>query len=313
MTTIENFDNFDFSALEENDFSVGNKANTFEKMNYIGGSKQTWPIDVRIVVNMVNKDEAKPYHENHFHEYIVNDQYVRVPCARAVGEVCAICDAHWDHKAKAEKLATRGANSEAHEEHAAWKRHTTLAKQFEQKKRFSVLVVLRGDNKISILDSKPQLTKKIFGDKFKNEPGAIAEIKSYGVPVFNPNEPTGWLTLGKTGQGLGTVYSAKPALLTKIVGKKKEEQLVEEALHPQVLEKFQDMSKLPALHKMIKDRLWTPEEVENYVASEGTQLPTKVLESLQKRKGGQTSGQSTPPSESKSFNGDLESAEFDPF
>lgn len=298
---MTNFDNIDFSSLEETDFSVGNKQEQTERLSYLGGGKQTWPIDVRIVVNMSNKDEAKPFIDTHIHEYIANDQYVRIPCARAAGQVCAICDAHWDHKNQADKLAARGGNAEGSEVHAEWKRHTTLAKAFEQKKRFSMLAVLKGDTKISVLEAKTMLTKEIFGDKFKNKAGAIAEIKSYGVPVFNPHEPTGWLTLGKSGTGLATTYTAKPSLLTKIVGKKKEEQLVEEPLHPLILEKFQDMSKLPALSRSFKEKLWSPEELENYVASEGTELPGRIVEQMKKwsSKKGQSSTESTAQTETK--------------
>jgi hypothetical protein len=283
--SFEDF-NIDFSSLEEADFSVGKGGSQDrERITWLGSSRQTWPLDVRFVVNMINKDEARPYHENHFHEYIVNDNYVRVPCPRAIKQTCPVCDAYWDHKKSVDKLTTIGASAEGHPEHGVFKRHQTLMKKFEQKKSFASLVVVKGDNKISILASKPQLTKQIFGDRDKGVTGALNELKAYGVPVFNPAESTGWLTLNKTGTGLGTVYSAKPTLISKIVGKKKEEQLVEESLHPQVVEKFKDMTKLPALNKMIQERMWSQEELENYVESDGTQLPSKVAEYLAKKPG----------------------------
>lgn len=308
---MTSFDSIDFSALEEADFSVGAKQNETERMNYLGGGKQTWPIDVRILVNMINKDEARPMIETHIHEYIVNDQYVRIPCARAAGLVCAICDAHWDHKGQSDKLAARGGNAEGSADHVEWKKHSALAKQFEQKKRFSMLAVLKGDTKVSILEAKTQLTKEIFGDKYKDKAGAVAEIKSYGVPVYNPSEPTGWLTLNKTGTGLATTYTAKPALITKIVGKKKEEQLVEEPVHPLILEKFQDMSKLPALSKSFKEKLWSPEEMENYVASAGTELPSRVAEYLAKWSKKKTGAPGADAAEAKPAS--VSTANFDMF
>lgn len=307
------FDSIDFSSIEEGDFSVGKPLTTTEKLNFIGGSKQNWPIDVRIIVNMVNKDEAKPYHESHFHEYVENDQYLRIPCSRSVGQTCPICDAHWDHKGNADKLAARGAGVSGHEDHAEFQKQTILAKKFEQKKRFSMLAVVRGDTKVSILESKPQLTKAIFGDKFKGTAGAIAELKSYGVPVFSPTEPTGWLTLSKSGQGLTTTYTAKPAAVIKTVGKKREEQLIEEELHPMVVEKFKDMTKLPALYKRNFENQWSSEELENYVLSGGTQLPGRVVENLakwSKKKGPEASSTSQS---SASNVPDLGADDFNPF
>jgi hypothetical protein len=305
----------DFAALEEVDFSIGGKTNQepFEKMNYLGGSKQSWPIDVRILVNPISKDEMKPSIESSFHEYIVNDQYVRIPCARSVEEVCPICDAYWEHYEVAKKMEVMGASSEEHPKHAEWKRHKTLEKQFKQQKRFSMLVVLRGDNKVSILETKPQLTKAIFGDRYKQKAGAISEIKSYGVPVFNPAESTGWLTLNKTGEKLNTTYTAKPATHIKIDGRKKSEELVEEALHPQVLEKFQNPDKLPKLFASFKSRVWSREELENFVASDGTQLPAREQERLAKKRKYNGKGEEAP-AVAKSETVDFDDPDsFDPF
>lgn len=286
----------DYSSLEEADFSLGGKpVQEVERTNYLGGAKQTWPIDVRILVNPVSKEEMKPNHENSFHEYVVNDVYVRIPCARSIGEVCPVCDAYWEHREAVQKLEILGANSEEHPRHSEYRRHKTLEKQFKQQKRFSMLVALRGDNKVSILEAKPQLAKAIFGDRFRNEPGAIAEIKSFGVPVFNPSEPTGWLTLNKTGEKLNTRYSAKPSTHLKIDGRKKSEELVEEDLHPSIREKFENPEKLPKVYSMIKSRVWSREELENYVASDGTQLPAREMERLSKRKSVTGSKNTTPP------------------
>lgn len=310
----EMLENFDFSLLEEEDFAVGKKTNSFEKISYVGGKGTTWPVDVRILVNMSSKDEARPYHENHIHEHIVNDNYVRIPCARSIGQKCAICDAHWEHKNESEKLEARGAKSESNPLHGEWRKHTALMKLYKQKQRFSMLVAVRNDNKISVLDAKPQLTKAIFGDKFKGAVGAIDELKRYGVSIFNPNEKTGWLTLNKTGQGLATSYTAKPALHTKINGRKKEEELVEEPLHPLILEKFKDMTKLIALNKMIKDRMWSEEEVQAYVDSSGTVIPSRISDFFKKKdKNASTASntQASTPSESVDF--DSMDEDFNPF
>jgi len=275
---------FNFDALETTDFSVGKPSVEKERHNWIGGAKQSWPLEVRVVVNMSTPEDSKPFMDASFHEFIDGDSYYRIPCLRSVGEVCPVCDAHWDHKKQQDLLTAQGAVMESHPLHVEWKKHMFLSKKFEQRKNFLMLAVVRGDDKVSILSAKTQLTKRIFGDKYKNLPGAIDELKAYGVPVFNPNEGTGWLILTKTGQGLSTTYNAKPAMITKITGKSKTEQIVEEALSPKVIELFKDMSKLPSLSKIIRERLWTSEEMENYVASGGVQVPKSVSDFLNKNK-----------------------------
>jgi len=275
---MQNLDpiSFDYSAIEEGDFSVGNKGQG-ELVNYLGNAKTTWPLDVRLVVNTSSSAEAKPYHENHFHECMIGEQYIRVPCARVVGQSCMICDAHWSHRDQATQLETRGGKSENHPLHGEYMRHFTLAKMYKQQQRYAMLAVVRGDNKISWLETKPSLTKSIFGDKKKGVKGAVDAIKEFGVSVYNPFEATGWLKLSKTGIGLDTVYAASPTLTTKIENKRKSEELTEEKLHPSLIEKFKDPSKLLKINETIMSKLWSEEEIHAYVESAGTQVPERVL------------------------------------
>lgn len=273
-----------FDALENTDFSVGKKSNETEKLNWLGGAKQTYPLDMRILINMSNPDEANPYFDASFHEYIDGTGYYRIPCMRSVGEVCPICDHYWDHKKHSEQLAVQGAQAENHPLHVKWKQHEFLKKKFQQKKGYLMLVALKGDDKISVFSTKTQQIKAIFGDAYKKLPGAIDELKSYGVSVFNPYEVTGWISLNKSGQGLQTTYSAKPSLISEIKGKMKTEKIMEEPLHPKVIEAFKDMGKLPALRKRIQDSLWSQEELETYIISGGIEIPERVKEILNKNK-----------------------------
>lgn len=280
------FSSLDFSALEEADLSLGQKGNKFEKINYLGRSKQTWPLEVRLLVNPINSDEKKTHIDTTTHFSNINDAFVSIPCARSVGQICPICDAYWDHQKHSKVLETQGAALETHPKNAEYIKAAALAKIFEPKRMYQTLAVVRGDDKISILELKPSLAKAIFGDSYKKSAGAITDFKSYGVPFLDPREKTGWLSLSKTGTGFQTTYSAKVATSVKIEGRTKSEVLVESDLHPAVLEKFKDLSSLPAVYKIQKDRVWTQEELSAYVASEGTQFPDHVNEYLSKRKGG---------------------------
>lgn len=267
-----------FSSFEDSDFSVG-KGEDREKLNFLGGKKTQWPLDVRVVINPLG-EEALPYHETHMHDLMIGDKYSTIPCNRSMGKTCSICDASWDHKEKADNLEATGAKQETSKNHESWKKHMTLSKLFQQKKKYSILTVVRGENRFSVLQAGPALTKAVFGDKRKNEKGAIDEVKSYNVTVYNPFEPTGWVTMKRAGSGLNTVYSANASVTVQMNGKKKEELLTEEALHPTILERLGTPETMPKLKELFKSKAWSDEELQAYVDSGGSAVPDRVMKYL---------------------------------
>ena len=270
-------ENFDYSLLENEDFSVGKQKEQREKINYVGGAKNTtWPLTLRVVVNQ-HVGKPRPYAENHFHEYTLNGEYMRIPCPRSVGKTCSICDAHWKHRDEAVKLEEMGAKAPGHKMHEKYLNHSTLAKSFEQKRRFSVLVVLRGDDKISVLDAKTSLIKSIFGDAGKKISGVVHKFKDYNAQVYNPSEPTGWMVLNKTGEKLDTRYSADLCVESKMVGRQKTEMLYEQTLPNSVKDRLKDPEKMIDLVQMFASRLWSEDEMAAFVASGGTELPERLL------------------------------------
>jgi len=293
-------ENFDYTMLENEDFSVGKQKEQREKVNYVGGAKNTtWPLTLRVVVNQ-HVAKPRPYVENHFHEYTLNGEYMRIPCARSVGKSCAICDAHWKHRDEAAKLEQTGAKASGHKMHEKYLNHATLAKAFEQKRRFAALVVLRGDDKVSVLDAKTSLIKAIFGDASKKIPGAVHKFKDYNAQVYNPAEPTGWLVLNKTGEKLDTRYFADLCVESKMVGRQKTEMLYEQPLSNSVKERLKDPEKMIDLTQMIASRLWSEDEVAAFVASEGTELPSRLLK---KQGAGGEQAVETPSQHQADFSG----------
>lgn len=300
---------FDFAMLENEDFSVGKQKEQREKINYVGGAKNTtWPLTLRIVVNQ-HAAKPRPYVENHFHEYTLNGEYMRIPCARSVGKTCSICDAHWKHREETQKLEAVGAKAPGHKMHEKYLQSSTLAKVFEQKRRFAALVVLRGDDKISVLDAKTSLIKAIFGDASKKIPGAVHKFKDYNAQVYNPAEPTGWLILNKTGEKLDTRYFADLCVESKMVGRQKTEMLYEQQLSNSVKERLKDAEKMIDLSQMIASRLWSEDEVAAFVASGGTELPSRLM----KKSEGTVAGEEEKPSQVNMDFSESEEENWNPF
>jgi hypothetical protein len=266
----------DFLAMDPS-VSKGGAVTKYEKPPILPkGKDQVWPILARLIVNRTGA-EAKHYHECHDHQLEVNGKWITVPCYKSKGQKCPFCEAYWGSRKNAETLKGKGAEAEgaSDELRIALKKQQLTMKMMEQRRRYGFLVALPKDPTVYMFFAGPALLKAIYGDSEKRKSGAYQELKDgYKIPPYQIDEVAGWILLNKTGQKLETVYSAKPATTEVIEGRVKTEKLMEEPVHAGVKEKAANGT-LPRVKEWFDSRFWSLEEMENFIASQFTQLPER--------------------------------------
>jgi hypothetical protein len=241
------------------------------------GKSQVWPIIGRLVMNRL-KSEALSYHTVHQHSIEIGGIFLNVPCQKSFGSKCPFCEKYWEgfNALKAMPAAASEENAPA-EIAIPYKKAKLLTTMYKQRMRYGVLIALPKDPNVYMFFMGPELLKATFGDGQKKIPGATQELKEgYKVPIYSATELAGWISFNRTGEGLATKYSAKTTTIEVINGRVKTEQLMEEALHQTVQQKI-NSNDLPKLAEYHASRRWTDEEMENFIASNGTQIPERYV------------------------------------
>jgi hypothetical protein len=300
--------------IENQDFMQGKDAKEkVERTPFLPVKGQNWPINLRILVNPVATELGRPVHEANVHPIQVNGKWVNIPCPRTLGKRCYMCDKRWNAIDELKQLEAIGAKAEGHPENGQWRKYYAISETYKQKRQSIFLAALPNDPKVYMFYAGPALVNAIFGDKRKNIPGALHEIKEYGVSLFSPSQPSGWLSLNKTGQKLDTVYTAKALTKTVVEGKSKVLRLHEEMLHEDIQKLFEDPTKLPRILESYKGRMWSEEEIQAFVDSEATILPERIARFY----GGNKDADHGPTTETEDFSRpssfDTGAGEMDPF
>jgi hypothetical protein len=269
--------NYSFDDFENTETEVGaDKSAAAERVPFLPAKGQKWPFDVRILVNPIASELGKIYHETNVHPIQVGGKWLNIPCPRSLGKTCYMCDTRWGSEDRRKELEAIGAGASAHPEHNEFKKHENIIALFKQKKQYMFMAALRNDPKLYFFYAGPALIKSMFGDKAKATKGAVASFKEFGVSAFNPNNTTGWITVNKTGQKLDTVYTATPTVQTVVKDRVKSEMLVEEALHPDVVNAFSNIEGLPRVLESFKNRMWSEDEIQTFVDSACTVVPERI-------------------------------------
>jgi len=274
MSAVETYS---LDDIEGGDHSVGSSSDEkSERTPSLPAKGQSWPFDIRVIVNPIKSEFGRPFHETPVHIIYMGGKYINIPCPRGFGKVCPMCDKRWNAEDSKKDLEGKGAISEGSPLHNQWLKEKAIIDMYKQRKQFTFMAAKRNDPSIYFFYAGPALTKAIFGDRRKNLSGAIHAIKEYRVSVYAPSEATGWITVNKTGKGLDTVYSSSATTVSKIVGRTKTEELLEEALDNEVVKRFADVESLPRVWESFMKKAWSQEEIENFVASDGAVLPDRI-------------------------------------
>jgi hypothetical protein len=259
------FDDSDFDNFGIKDAPSKAKT-TYQKINYLGGSKQKWPLRLRLLLNPHQPAERKHFHKTITHSKNFNGRWIMTNCPRTVSNPCPMCDKYYDMISDIKALKSSGATE------AEIKVLDKKAASYKPKKSISVLAVESGSTEIKLYNMSPRLAEQVFGkDGIR---GALEEFKEIGVKWYSPTETMGWLEIQRTGEGFETEYRAEAWMVVNKATRAKG--YVEEALSPEVVENMNDPVNMYRIHENFVKSIWSYEELVGYVNSGLSVLPERI-------------------------------------
>ena len=260
------FDDSAFDSFGIKDAASKNSSSSYQKIKYLGGSKQEWPMKIRLLLNPHHPAERKHFHDTITHSKNFNGRWVMTNCPRTINNPCPICEKYYDIISTIKERKTAGAPES---EISALNKE---ADGYKPKKGISVLAVESGGTEIKLYNMGVKLAEQIFG---KNEiRGTLEDFKELGVKWYSPTENMGWIQIQRTGEKLNTVYSVGPWEAINRTTRTKT--YVEESLSPEVIENMNDPVNMYRIHENFVKNLWSHEELVGYVNSGLSVLPERI-------------------------------------
>jgi hypothetical protein len=224
-----------------------------------------------------------------YFEYSVNGNKYKTPCRESLGlgkdarfekfkalnaEYFEACEAHGPDSKEAQTIKAKRA-------------------KYQPKDGCYLYYVVPNGNTIQCMKASITLHDKIFGRKGSKTFKEIVSIqdtlakkgKSLYLTGNKEDNKTGWVNIYKTGTGLGTEYHIVEATTTKQVSIDGAIVDVPVPATYEVDAKIYDgldTESLPNPLKYEQQYVWTEEEVNKFVESEGTEIPPRVLEKMNK-------------------------------
>jgi hypothetical protein len=240
---------------------------SYQKIGYLGGEKQVWPMKIRILINPHHKQENKHFHETATHARNFNGRWIMANCPRVNDANCPLCDKYFSLVAKSKE---RKAKSATVEEISAIEKEINL---YKPKKSISVLAVESGSKEIKLFNMGIKLAEKIFGKSGVTK-GVLETFKEMDVKWYSPTETMGWIEIKRTGVKLDTEYSVNPC---QVVNKETRTLcFVSEALQPEVVKIMNDKDNMYRIKENFTKNLWSHEELTEYADSKLTVLPERI-------------------------------------
>lgn len=240
---------------------------SYQKIGYLGGEKQTWPMKIRILMNPHHKQESKHFHETATHSRNFNGKWIMANCPRVNAVNCPLCDKYFSLVNKSKERKAKGATVE---EITAIEKEINL---YKPKKSISVLAVESGSKEIKLYNMGIRLAEKIFG-KSGTTKGVLETFKEMDVKWYSPSETMGWIEIKRTGFKLDTEYSVNPC---QVINKDTRTLcFVSEALHPDVVKLMHDKDNMYRIKENFIKNTWSHEELTEYADSNLTVLPERI-------------------------------------
>jgi len=260
------FDDSDFDNFGIKDAPSKTTA-SYQKIKYLGGSKQAWPMKIRLLLNPHQPAERKHFHETITHSKNFNGhKWIMTNCPRTINNPCPICERYYSIIADIKTAKSHGAPE------AEIKALDKEASAYKPKKSIAVLAVESGSTEIKLYNMGPRLAEQIFGKD--NIRGTLEDFKELGVKWYSPTETMGWLEIQRTGEGLNTTYKAEAWMVMNRATRAKG--FVEEALSPEVIENMNDPVNMYRIHENFVKNIWSHEELVGYAKSGMTILPDRI-------------------------------------
>lgn len=271
-----------FNSLDN---EVSNPGNGFEKDITTVGKE---PIIAKLVIDPRSRKGAVIFQ---YFEYSVDGNKYKTPSRESVGlgndarlakykELCKVykeaCDSH-------------GKDSEVA------KKAQVFRDKFKPKEGCFLFYIEPNGNKIKCLKASIMIKDQIWGRDGSATFAAVPSLKDAlakkGVSLFltskHEDNKKGWVEISRTGEKMGTRYHIKQstAPTTTIINGEEVEALVPKNYDvSDELYKGFDLEKVPDPAKYESNFVWTEEEVQQYVDSNGTKVPKRVTNDLEKNK-----------------------------
>ena len=260
------FDDSAFDNFGIKDAPSKNGNTSYQKIKYLGGSKQQWPLRIRLLLNPHHPAERKHFHDTITHSKNFNGRWIMTNCPRTVNKPCPMCEKYYSLVTEAKEAKAKGAPE------ATLKAINKEADSYKPKKGISVLAVEAGGSEIKLYNMGVKLAEQLFG---KNEiRGTLEDFKEMGVKWYSPTETMGWIEIQRSGEKLETVYRAEPWQAINKATRTKS--YVEEALSPEVIENMNDPVNMYRIHENFVKNIWSFEELTGYVNSGLSVLPDRI-------------------------------------
>lgn len=257
----------DFTKFESQDLTVSDENTNSGFAKKLPNKDFKWPSKIRV---LPDPREEQIYKKTDTHLLEVNGKWINVPCLRnAQHTPCPFCDTYWEAKEESDLQP---------KDSLEYKKAAAKMRQFRIQRQFSFLAALEDDPVIYVFNAKATLTKEIFGSPKDNIKGAINEIRSFGVPIFDPTAGTGWVEVNKTGKMLDTKYHAQPVVIEVLNGRSKSQEIIEKKLPESIIKVFTEGSPedLPSVTEEYEKNLWTAEEMLAFIETDGANLPSRL-------------------------------------
>lgn len=256
--------------------------------------------DKALVMKFVRDPRRKqPYTALTFYKHMVGDgdKDTRYhPCRKSLGEaVSPELDRREELIAqlsaiKKEALAA-GANAAEGKwrETAQWAQIKEELDQLKEKRGGHILFVEPNSDKVQSLKIGASIINRIFGRKgndfVKTIPSLLEEMQKKGKSPFISNDPAmnkfGWVKVWRTGEGIATEYFVEPATVEQVKEIEGQQATIttdqEFQIHPRILSSDLTLDDIPDCIEYERRFMWTLEESQEFVASNGLKVPERFL------------------------------------